>query len=75
MEITTNELLEEIAAEMLGVELQPGDITPSMIVERVGCSGNSAREKLAKLERAGKVIYVGRHRKGDAREKVYRPVV
>jgi ribosomal protein S25 len=70
--ITENELLDSIAAEMRGVELQPGDITAKMLSDRSGCTVSAARHKLMVLERQGVIVYVGMHRAGQWWEKVYR---
>lgn len=71
-EITDNELLDSIAAELRGVELQPGDITVRLLAERSGCNLGTARHKLLMLERRGVLVCVGQTRNGQWWEKVYR---
>lgn len=75
---TDSDLLAEIAADIMGVEIQPGDLTASIVVAQViasgsMCSRNTAIERLKKMVRAGRMVCVG-ETKGN-REKVYRQIV
>ena len=69
---THNELLNQIASEMRGVDIEPGDFTAAMLAKKSECSENAARSQLNKRVKSGEIIFVGWHKTGTAKEKVYR---
>lgn len=70
---TYNELWETMVDELRGVDIEPGDKTVKMLVAESGCSPNTASKRLNEMVERGEMVFMGYHKVGSAKEKVYRP--
>ena len=72
MDITENELLEELAAELSLPPIQPGDVTVRSLAARAGVSLSTASRLLERKAAAGELVELEALTPDGHRCKVYR---